>query len=107
MRARFFFPGGLDPILDRGPGDKDAMVAPEVPTGGSVGESVLDDQADGGVLHAMGVATLGQRQVGHVGIEAASAMATDVLGVSDHDVDRPTGADVAQVVEGPLASIAP
>jgi hypothetical protein len=106
MRARFFFPGGLDPVLNRGPGDEDAMIAPEVPTRRAIRQAVLDDQADGRLLHAMGVVTLGQRQVGHVGGEAPSAVAAEMFGVGDHEIDRPAGADVAQIVKGPSGRIA-
>ncbi len=45
--SRRLFPPGLDPVLDRGVGDEHAMVAPEGPFGGAIGEAVLDDQPDG------------------------------------------------------------
>jgi len=106
MRARFFFPGGLDPVLNRGPRDEDAMVAPEVPTRRAIRQPVLDDQADGRLLHQMGIVALGEGQVRHVGVEAASAVGAEMLGVGDHDVDRPAGADVAQIVKGPPGRIA-
>jgi hypothetical protein len=36
MRSAAFFPPGLHPVLDGGVGDKDPMVAPEMPTGGLI-----------------------------------------------------------------------
>jgi hypothetical protein len=101
MRARFFFPGGLDPVLNRGPGDEDPVVAPQVPTGRSIRQSVFDDHAYGRLLHAMGIVALRQRQVGHVGVEGASAAGAPVFGVGNHDVDRAAGAGVAEIMEGP------
>ena len=101
MRARFFFPGGLDPVLNRGPGNKDPVVAPEVPTGGAIRQSVFDDHPNGRLLHAVGIMALRQRQVGHVGVEGASAAGAPVFGVGNHDVDRAAGAGVTEIMEGP------
>jgi hypothetical protein len=101
MRARFFFPGGLDPVLDRGPGDEDPVVAPQVPTRRSIRQSIFDDHTDGRLLHAAGIMALRQRQVGHVGVESASAAGAAVFGVGNHDVDRAAGAGVAEIMEGP------
>jgi hypothetical protein len=43
MRACAFFPR-LNPVLDRRKGDKDAVVAPEVPTRWAVGQAILDHE---------------------------------------------------------------
>ena len=51
----FFFPGGLDPVLDGGKGDEDAVVTPEVPGGGLVGKTIFGNQADGEILDAAGL----------------------------------------------------
>src|SRR5450432_3652458 len=101
MRARFFFPGGFDPVLNRGPGNEDPVVAPEVPTGRGIWQSVFDDHANGRLLHAVGILALRQRQVGHVGVEGASASGATVFGVGNHDVDRAAGAGIAEIMEGP------
>jgi hypothetical protein len=101
MRARFFFPGGLDPVLNRGPGNEDSVVTPEVPTGRAIRQSVFDDHANGRLLHAEGIMALRQRQVGHVGVEGASASEAAVFGVGNHDVDRASGASVAEIMESP------
>jgi hypothetical protein len=101
MRARFFFPGGLDPVLNRGPGDEDPVVAPQVPACRSIRQSVFDDHAYGRLLHAVRITTLRERQVGHVGVEGASAAAATVFGVGNHDVDRAAGAGIAEIMEGP------
>jgi hypothetical protein len=101
MRARFFFPGGLDPVLNRGPGDEDPVVAPQVPACRSIRQSVFDDHAYGRLLHAVGITALRERQVGHVGAEGASAAGATVFGVGNHDVDRAAGAGIAEIMEGP------
>ena len=101
MRRAAFFPPGLDPVLDGGPGHEDTVIAPEVPTRRPVRQAVLGNQADGRLLHAVGVMAFRQGQVGHVGVEAPAAVGAAMLGVGDHDVDRPAGAGIAQVMEGP------
>src|SRR5439155_20294584 len=67
MRACAFFSPRLDPVLDRGKGDKDAVVSPEVPTRGPVGQAVFDHQPYRQINHAVGVLTAGWRQVREVG----------------------------------------
>ena len=68
-RLRLFSPR-LDPVLDRGKGDKDAVVAPEVPTRGPVGQAVLDHEPYRQINHAVGVLTAGWRQIGEVRVES-------------------------------------
>src|SRR4029077_20060004 len=63
MRACAFFPPGLDPVLDRGTRDKDAVVAAEVPTRGPVGPAVFDHQPDRPINHAVGVLSAGWCQI--------------------------------------------
>ena len=100
MAARSFFPRGLDPVLDGGVGDEDAVVAPPVPAGGLVGQAVLGHQADGQPLDAAGVQALGQGQVGQIGAKAATAVGAAMLGVGDDKIDRTVRARVAQIVQG-------
>jgi hypothetical protein len=73
MRRAAFFPPGLHPVPDGGEGDEDAVVAPEVPTGGLIGEAVLDDESDGQGHDPMGVAGPGRGQVGHIGGKSPDA----------------------------------
>src|SRR5512135_788090 len=101
-RAAFFAPG-LDPVLDRGVGDAHAVVAPQGPSGGAVGQAVLDDQADGGVDDATGVVAAGVGQGGHVGVEVLAALRAEVPGVEHDEVAGPTGEGIAEVVEGAAA----
>jgi hypothetical protein len=80
--------------------DEHAVVAPQRPFGGAVGQAVLDHEADGGVDDPAGVVAPGVGQAGHVGVEIAVALRAVVLGVEHHEVARPAGEGVAEVVEG-------
>ena len=99
MRRAAFFPPGLDPVLDRGPGDEDAMIAPEAPTGGLVGQAIFGDQADGYGDDPLGGMAAGCGQVGGVGIEVLAALRAVVLRVGQDEIARPAGDEVAEVVE--------
>src|SRR3989442_3948195 len=99
MLAIFFFPSRLDPVLDGGVGDEDAVVAPQVPTGGLVGQTVLGHQADSQLLNAAGVQAFGQSQVGPIDAEVATAVGAAMLGIGNNQLDRTVRARVAQVVQ--------
>jgi hypothetical protein len=77
------------------------VVAPEVPGGGPVGQAVLNDQADGPLLDAAGVQTLGHSQVGEVDGEAAAAAQAAMPGEGDNQVEGLLGSSVAEVMQGP------
>src|SRR6516165_1369785 len=81
VRRAAFFPPGLDPVPDRGAGDEHAVIAPQGPAGGAVGQAVLNHQADGGVDDAAGVVAARVGQIGHVGVEVAAALGAEVSGV--------------------------
>ena len=97
-----FFPRRLDPILDRGPGDKDTMVAPQMPRGGAVRQAVLDDAADGGGDDAVGVVAVGHGQVQHVDVEVVAATAAVVLRVRHMQVARSIVDRITQLVQRAL-----
>jgi len=97
---RLFFPRVLHPVLEGGEGDEDAVVPPQVPTGGAVGQSVFDDETDGQPLDPVGVRGPGCGQVGQVGGETTAAASAAVSGERDEEVDGVSGACVAEVVQG-------
>src|SRR6516164_6385206 len=74
MRACAFFSPRLDPVLDRGKRDKDAVVAPEVPARWPVGQAVLDHEPHGQINHAVGVLTAGWRQSREVGVKVFATL---------------------------------
>src|SRR5438128_9836968 len=69
MRAWAFFSPSLNPILDRGKGDKHTVVSPQVPAGGTVGQAIFDHQSHRQINHAVGVLTARWRQIRQVSIE--------------------------------------
>jgi hypothetical protein len=89
--------------LDRGEGDKNAMVAPQMPAGGLIGQAILHNEAHGQGNDAMGVMGLGQGVVGHVGVEMLPTAGATMLGVHKVDVTWPTGHQVANVMQNSLA----
>jgi hypothetical protein len=100
MLSIFFFPGRLDPVLDGGVGDEDAVIAPQVPTGNLVGQAIFSDETDGPLLDPAGVAAVGQSQVGNITGEAAATAEAAMAGESDHQVNGVVGASITEIMEG-------
>ena len=75
------------------------MVAPEMPTGGLIGQAVLNDEPNGNGNDAMRVVPFGQRVVGCVRVEELLALGALVLRVDQMDVVRPTRQQMAKVVQ--------
>src|SRR5215475_12465446 len=102
MRACAFFSPSLDPVLDRGKRDKDAVVAPEVPTRGPVGQAVFDHQPDRQIHHAVGVLSARWRQIREVRVKVFATLRTVVLRIGDHEIPRTPEVEIPQVVQRPL-----
>jgi hypothetical protein len=79
MRACAFFSPSLDPVLDRGKGDKDAVVAPQMPTRWAVGQAVLDHNPHRQIDHAVRVVTARWRQIREVGAKVLATLRTVML----------------------------
>src|SRR5499427_6872004 len=107
MRACAFFPPSLAPVLDRGKRDKDAVVAPEVPTRGPVGHAILDHEPHREVHHAMGVLTARRGQIREVGAQVLTTRRTVMLGIGDHEIPRTPQVEIPQVVQRPLVLLVP
>src|SRR6266446_8972600 len=107
MRVCAFFSPRLDPVLDRGKRDKDAMGSPEVPTRWSVGQTVLDHKPHGEVHHAVGVLTAGWCQIGEVHVKVLATLRTVVLRIGDHKITRTPHVEIPQVVQRPLGLLIP
>jgi hypothetical protein len=75
------------------------MITPEMPTGGVVGQAVLNHEADRHGHDAMGIVSLGSGQIGHVGIEILAALTALVLRVGEMDFPRTTVDKVAEIVQ--------
>src|ERR687888_206302 len=107
MRACAFFSPSLDPVLNRGKRDKDAVVAPEVPTRGPVGQAVFDHQPYRQINHAVGVLTAGWRQVREVGAKVLATLRTVMLGIGHQQITRTPHIEIPQLMERPMRLLVP
>jgi hypothetical protein len=108
MLSTFFFPSRLNPVLDGGVGDEDAVVAPQVRTGSLVGQAVFSDKTDGPLLDTTGVLTVRQSQVGNITGEATATAEAAMAGESDNQINGAVGPSITEVMEGTgTHSIAP
>src|SRR4029434_2609563 len=98
MRACAFFPPSLDLVLDGGKGDKDAVVAPEVPTRGPVGQAVFDHQPYRQIHHVVGILSAGWRQIREVRVKVLATLRTVVLRIGDHEIPRTPQVEIPSVV---------
>jgi hypothetical protein len=79
------------------------MVTPEVPTGRSIGQAIFGDETDSPLLHATGVAAVGQGQVGKIDGKATTTAGAAMAGESDHQIDGPFRPGVTEVMQGATA----
>ena len=98
LAGRLFSPG-LHPVLNRGMRDEDAMVTPQMPTGGLIGQAVLHHQAHGQRHHPVGIVGLGPGQVRHVGVEVLTAVGAMMLRIAEMDLTWPPRDPVPQVAQ--------
>jgi hypothetical protein len=101
MVVWIFFPRRLDPVLNGGVGDENAVVTPEVPGSRPVGQAVLDDQTDSPLLDTASVQTLGQGQVRQINGETAAAAGAAMAGEGNNHIDRLLGPRVTKIMQGP------
>src|SRR5262244_3119129 len=107
MRACAFFSPSLDPVLDRGKRDKDPVVAPEVPAGGTVRQAILDHEPHGEVHHAVGVVTAGWGQIGEVRAQVLATLRTVMLGIGHHQITRTPHVEIPHIMQRPLRLLVP
>jgi hypothetical protein len=100
--ASALFSPRLDPVLNRGKRDKDAVVPPEVPTGGPIGKPVFHHQPDRCLLHPVGVMGVGQGQLQHVGVEIVSTGSTVMLRIGALQLAWSPRQRITQIIERPL-----
>src|SRR5215468_1481259 len=102
MRACAFFSPSLDPVPDRGKGHEDAVVAPEVPTRGAVGQAVFDHQPYRQIHHAVRVLSAGWCQIREVRVKVLATLRTVMLRIRDDKSPRTPEVEIPQVVQCPL-----
>src|SRR5262245_20628226 len=107
MRACAFFSPSLDPVLDRGKRDKDPVVAPEVPAGGTVRQAILDHEPHGEVHHAVGVLTAGWCQIGEVRAKILATGRTVMLGIGHQQIPRTPHVEIPHIMQRPMRLLVP
>ena len=100
-RACAFFSPRLHPVLHRGKGDEDAVIAPQVPTRRAVGHTVLDHQPHRQSDHARGGGTAWWCQIRQVCIEILATLGAGMLRIGEHEITRTPPIEIAQVVQRP------
>jgi hypothetical protein len=98
MRACAFFPPSLDPVLDGGKGDKDAVVTPEVPARRAVRQTVLDHEPYRQINHMVSILTAGWCEIREVRVKVLAALRTVVLRIGNHEIPRTPHVEIPQVV---------
>src|SRR5262249_48433892 len=107
MRACAFFSPRLAPVLDRGTRDKDAVVAPEVPTRGSGGQAVCDHQPDRQLHHAVGILTARGGQIGEGGTQVRATLHTVMLGRGHQQSPRTPYVEIPHIMQRPMRRLVP
>jgi hypothetical protein len=97
-----FFPPSLDPVLDRGTGHTHAVIAPQMPAGGTGGQAVFSHETHRQLRAPMGGVTAGRGHIAQSDVEMRMPWCTIVRGVRHQEVNRATGVDLAQVVHRTL-----
>ena len=100
-RACAFFSPRLHPVLHRGKGDEDAVIAPQVPTRRAVGHTVLDHQPHRQSAHARGGGTAWWCQLRQVCIEILATLGAGMLRIGEHELTRTPQIEIAPVVQRP------
>jgi len=77
--------------LDRGKGDKHAVIAPEVPTGRAVGQAIFHHHPHRQVNHSVRVMATGWSEVGQIDVEILLAMRAMMSRVRHQEVNGATG----------------
>src|SRR5512145_2491251 len=97
-----FFSPRLDPVLDRGKRHKDAVIAPPMPAGRPVGHALFAHHTHGYVDHPLRVMTAGWGYIGQIDVAMLTTVGTGGRRVGHQEVNRATGAYIAQVVQEAL-----
>ena len=79
------------------------MVAPEVPTGGSVGQAIFRHHPHGHIDHPVGVMSAGRGSITAINVAGLFASVTGVRCVCHQEINRVTGAQIAQGMQRALS----
>src|SRR5262245_27227906 len=107
MRACAFFSPSLAPVLERGKGAKDAVVAPHMPPGGAGGQASLDHKPHRQIDHAVRVVTARWRQSRELGAKVLATLRTVMLCIRDEQITRTPHGEMAHIGQRPLRLLVP
>src|SRR6266436_6077678 len=107
MRDCTFFSPGLHPVLDRGKGHKNPVVAPQVPTRRTIRQAVFDHDAHRQSDHAVGILTARWGQITEVGAKVLATLRTVMLRIRDDQITRTPHVEIAQIVQRPMRLLVP
>src|SRR5262245_30815445 len=107
MRACAFVSPSLDPVLHRGAGDKDAVVAPQGPTRWAGGQAVLHHEPHRQIDHTGGILPARGRQIGEVGTQVLATLRTVMLGIGPQQIPRTPEGEMAHIMERPMRLLVP
>ena len=102
VTLRLFFPR-LHPMLPGGTRDTHTVVAPEVPTGGSGGQAIFRPHPHGHIDHPVGVMSARRGSITASNVAVLFASVTGVRCVCHQEINRVTGAQIAQVMQRALS----
>jgi hypothetical protein len=95
MRDCAFFSPGLHPILDRGKGNEDPVVSPQVPTRWTIGHAIFDHDPHRQIDHAVGIMTARWGQIREVGVKVFATLCTVMLRIRDDEITRTPQVEIA------------
>jgi len=90
-------------MLQGGEGDKHAVVAPQMPTGGAVRQAVFDHQAYRHLDHTTSIMTAWQGSIRQIDVKKLLASRTIVRRVGHQEINGTSGGQIAQIMSCTLA----
>src|SRR3989442_1229967 len=102
-----FFSPSFHPILQGSKRDKDPMITPEMPTRGSVGQTIFRHHPHGHIDHPMSVVSARWSQICQINVEVLFASMTVMRRVGHQEINRVTRAQITQVMQRALSRFVP
>lgn len=102
-----FFPRSLDPVLNRGEGNENPVIPPEMPACRPIRQAVFDDDTHGKLDDVVGIVGVRSGDVRRIDLKVFITLATIVNGISEMNIDGTTGGRIAEMTEFPLPYFMP
>jgi hypothetical protein len=81
--------------LEGGKRDKDAVIAPQMPTGRAIGQAIFDNQTHGHVDDPMGVMASWRGQISEVNVKVLAALRAVMRGIAHQQINRAMAIQIA------------